>query len=401
MISTTQATELILAHSSDWGTVSLPFEQCLGRILAEPILADRDFPPFDRVTMDGIGIAFKAYEGGQRRFPIRGIQPAGAAALQLPSADACLEVMTGAVMPSGVDSIIRYEDLLIENHQAAVQIEQVQRGQNVHPKGSDRKQGDTIVPAGSRIGASEIGLAATVGNSTLQVRRLPRVAVIATGDELVDVHALPAPYQIRSSNGHQIAAQLQAWGLSTDKRFVGDSLAATVQCLRDSLEQSDALILSGGVSKGKFDYVPEALAQVGVKQVFHQVAQRPGKPFWFGVSPAGKPVFALPGNPVSAYMCTVRYVQPWLRKSLGEAPMTPVYAALSAPFSFQPALTYFLQVHTHFDPANGCLMADPISGKGSGDLANLGQTNGFLELPADQSNFEKGAVYPVWLFGGA
>lgn len=400
MINTTQATELILSHPCDLGTEYLPFEQSLSRILAEPILADRDFPPFDRVTMDGICIAFSAYEAGLRRFPIQGIQIAGKVPLRMASEEHCHEVMTGAAMPGRADTVIRYEDVVIEGSYATIQVESVQRGQNIHYKGSDGKQGEVIVPVGRKIRASEISLAATVGKTKLKVYRVPKVALIATGDELVDVNAYPGAYQIRASNIYQIAAQLQLWGISTDKYFVRDNLEATVQCLRDSLEQNDVLILSGGVSKGKFDFVPEALEQIGVKKVFHQVAQRPGKPFWFGISPEGKPVFALPGNPVSTYMCTLRYVQPWLLKSLGLMPMTPVYAALNAPFSFEPALTYFLQVHTYWDSATGCLLADPISGKGSGDLANLGKTNGFMELPVDQSAFEKGAVYPVWLFEG-
>ncbi|MEL7021665.1 MAG: molybdopterin-binding protein, partial [Bacteroidota bacterium] len=162
------------------------------------------------------------------------------------------------------------------------------------------------------------------------------------------------------------------------------------------LARYDFLVLSGGVSKGKFDYVPQVLEELGVTQLFHRVQQKPGKPFWFGYSPSTV-VFALPGNPVSTFMCVYRYVQPWLRASLGLAPLQPTYAVLEETFHFKPNLTHFLQVRLRYAP-NGICYARPLKGKGSGDLTNLNEVDGFLELSAESDTFEAGTAHPVWQF---
>ncbi len=176
--------------------------------------------------------------------------------------------------------------------------------------------------------------------------------------------------------------------LYDQKDFVIDSL-------RVIAEDHDVLIISGGVSKGKFDFIPEALDSIGVKKLFHQVSQRPGKPFWFGTSKKGKVVFALPGNPVSTYMCFYRYVLPWLWKSL-QVIYEQQYAVLAQDFRFNPVLTYFLQVTVKNE--EGRMMAYPDAGGGSGDFANLKRVTGFLELPIDKVNFEAGEVFPYYPF---
>jgi molybdopterin molybdotransferase len=160
--------------------------------------------------------------------------------------------------------------------------------------------------------------------------------------------------------------------------------------LKEILDNHDVVILSGGVSKGKFDFIPDVMEDLGIKKLFHQVSQRPGKPFWFGTGNR-KVVFALPGNPVSTYMCFYRYVKPWLLKSLGVTERLP-QAILSADFAFKPALTYFLQVRIAYE--SGKLMAHPDAGGGSGDFANLKNIDGFLELPLGGSSFKAGEVFP-------
>lgn len=399
MIDIQQATELILASARSFGTEKVPLQECLGRILAQDMAADRDFPPFHRVTMDGIAIFGEAYESGQRIFPVQGTQAAGAPPLSLNDKAGALEVMTGAMLPAGADTVIRYEDIKIEHGQATiVEGAAVKTGQNVHLQGTDRRQSDIIVKAGAPLSPAELGVAATVGLSDLYVQRMPRAVIVSTGDELVPVSTVPAPYQIRTSNAYTIQAALRRWGVAAELLHISDELEATRAELRRCLQAYDFILLSGGVSKGKFDYVPAALADLGVKKHLHKVKQRPGKPFWFGELPGQCTVFALPGNPVSSFMCTQRYVGPWLRKCLGQPPFPGAFAMLDSDFHFRPDLTYFLQVRLYSDAESGRLMAAPVEGKGSGDLANLADADAFLELPRGQDVFPKGGVYPVYSY---
>ena len=396
MISVEEATRLILAHSAQWGTTQVSLSDALGHTLAEPILADRDFPPFTRVSMDGIAIDFDAFARGQRLFPIQGTQAAGMPPLGLDTPAGCLEVMTGAILPEGTDTVIRYEDLDIQNGMARIGTEDIRKGQNAHLRGADRREGDKIVPAGIRIGPAELGVAATVGKASLRVKKKPRIAVIATGDELVPVTAQPEAYQIRTSNIYALQGLFQSWHFPADLLHISDTRAEIVEKLNLCLQNYDVLVLSGGVSAGKFDFVPDVLKELGVEQVFHKVQQRPGKPFWFGVAP-GKTVFALPGNPVSSFMCAIRYIQPWLHAQLGMPAVQPLYAELEEDFTFSPSLTFFLQVKLRVTPS-GQLSARPEAGRGSGDLANLTQADGFLELPKDQKEFKTGNSFPLWLY---
>ncbi len=395
MITVAQATDIILAHPGRLGMEEVPIASALGRVLREPLCADRDFPPFPRVTMDGIAIAYQAFASGQREFPLEGIQAAGAPQLTLQDPAHALEVMTGAMLPAGTDTVVRYEDLRIAEGRAHIQTDHITASQNVHPRAFDRHAGEEIIPAGRILSGAEIGVAATVGKSSLLVYVLPRVAILTTGDELVEVDATPLPHQIRVSNAYSIQSLLTPWGIQARRIHLPDNLEATVEALGRALAQHDALLLSGGVSEGKYDYVPRALAALGVEQLFHKVAQRPGKPFWFGQAAGGQAVFALPGNPVSAYVGALRYFLPWLRHSLGLSALPQSWAALSEPFEFKPNLTYFLQVRLEC-LETGQWLAHPVAGKGSGDLANLADADGFVELPQGRDRFEAGETFRVW-----
>lgn len=397
VIKIAEATEIVLSHQLDLTKKQVPLEESIGCLLCEDLKADRDFPPFDRVTMDGIAIRYADFEKGQRQFKIAGLQAAGMPPLTMKDANQCIEIMTGAVLANGTDTIIRYEDLKIENAYAHIQVDQIKDGQNVHRKGTDRKNGDLIVQAGCLISPAEIGVAATIGKTQLSVLQLPRIIIISTGDELVEVAERPLPHQIRRSNVFSIQTAIDQYGTRSDTLHIDDDKEKIEETLKNCLEEYDVIIMSGAVSKGKFDYVPEVLSHLGVEQFFHKVAQRPGKPFWFGKSPSGTMVFALPGNPVSSFMCTHRYVIPWLRASLDLDAMNYKYAKLTSDFSFKPSLQYFLQVKISYHQ-NGEIWAEPIVGKGSGDLANLVDADGFLELPANKNNFNKGEVYPLLMY---
>ena len=397
MITVEQATELIFKTVKDFGIEEVPLAQATSRVLRENFYADRDFPPYDRVTMDGIAIHFDAFQNGTRTFQIEGIAPAGTALMTLQNQENCLEVMTGSILPDNTDTVIRYEDLQIENGTATIQLDELTCGKNVHKKGNDRLQNDLIVSEGKIISPAEVGVAATVGKTHLKVSRLPKVAIISTGDELVEVNETPLPHQIRKSNVHTIKAALARFGIVADLFHLLDDREEILESLKSVLEVYDSLILSGGVSKGKFDYLPEALETLSVTKHFHKVKQRPGKPFWFGQTVDGTAVFALPGNPVSSFMCTQTYFVPWLKACLQIPFRNTPNAVLQRDFSFKPDLVYFLQVKIDYD-SEGRILATPLEGHGSGDLANLVDADAFLRLPRSKDLFEKGEIFPVYFY---
>jgi molybdopterin molybdotransferase len=190
---------------------------------------------------------------------------------------------------------------------------------------------------------------------------------------------------------------LAKWGVEAEWIHLIDNEALIIKELKKCLSAFDVLLVSGGVSEGKLDYVPQALATLGVQKLFHKVQQRPGKPFWFGKVLGGATVFALPGNPVSAFLCALRYVEPWLRKSLGLAATEEKFAILTEEVIFEANLTYFLQVQLKMDE-QGRTLAKPIAGGGSGDLANLVEADGFLELPIGKKVYKSGDVFPFWKY---
>lgn len=394
MVPVSQATDIILKNLYPPVNYDVPIEKCIGCVLGEPVYADRDFPPFDRVSMDGIAIAFATYENGQRSFLIEGIQPAGEAQQSLSNTKNCYEVMTGAMLPKGVDTVIRYEDVKIENGSATISVDEVTLGQNIHRKGIDVAKDGQILSESCLLSAAEVAVLASVGKSRVVCKKFPSIAIISTGDELVAVDKIPEAHQIRSSNSLAIQASLRAINIPASTFHIQDDQKIIEHELTKLFADFDVLIISGGVSKGKFDFVPDALTNLGIEKRFHGVKQRPGKPFWFGVG-KGKTVFALPGNPVSTYMCFYRYIKPWLLKSLGVA-QNPLTAHLASDFSFSPPLTHFLQVQTTIQ--DGKLIAVPDVGKGSGDFANLSKVTGFLELSENRSDFSAGEVFPYFPF---
>ena len=262
---------------------------------------------------------------------------------------------------------------------------------NVHFKGIDIEKGAVIVPKGKKLSSAEINIAAAVGKPVLKVRQLPSAIIFSTGDELVPVNETPKLHQIRRSNVYGIQATLKEWGINADLQHLADDKTEMHQSISILIEKYDLLIFTGGVSKGKFDYLPEVLESLQIKKHFHKIQQRPGKPFWFGTNAAGKKIFALPGNPVSSFVCTYIYIGFWLQKSLA-LPIKKTYVELKNDVHFKPDLYYFLEAKIE-NRSDGKLIADPVKGNGSGDFANLVNADGFLVLPQDKDHFKKGEVY--------
>ncbi|MCB0700212.1 MAG: molybdopterin molybdotransferase MoeA [Chitinophagaceae bacterium] len=397
MIEVKAAEHIVLSNALIMAVEEIPLQESVGRVLGDDVVADRDLPPYDRVTMDGIAINYESIEAGIKSFKIKGTQGAGDAHIEIESKEECVEIMTGASLPTTTDTIIRYEDLDVANGIATLTTDNIKRGQNIHYKGSDRKQHQVLAIANQTITSALINTLASVGMYKVPVRRLPKVVVISTGDELVGIEETPAPNEVRRSNVYAIASVLlQEYRLQADLLHVADDKVSIRTALSDCLNKYDTIILSGGVSMGKYDYLPEVLEELQVEKLFHKVSQRPGKPFWFGVDPLQKPVFAFPGNPVSTFMCMYRYFVPWMNKTL-QLHAVPAYAVLNEDYSFKPELQYFLQVKIKSSD-NGQLVATPHEGNGSGDFVNLLETDAFMELPAEETNFKKGEVYRIWPF---
>jgi len=411
MVMVEEAERVILGHTKSYGVEPVSIDDSLGRVLAEDIVADRDLPPFDRVTMDGIAIRIAAFRQGIRHFRVRATQAAGEPGIGIEADEECIEIMTGAVLPSSTDTVVPYEEVDMAGGYATVTTEHILAHQNIHPQGADKKRHDLLVAAGALITPAVITVAAAVGKASLSVRKNPRIIIISTGDELVDVADVPETFQIRRSNHFALGAALAQYGAAADTWHLPDAPDIIQAKLQQCIQDYDVILLSGGVSMGKFDFVPAALEKLQVKKLFHKVRQRPGKPFWFGeytngaagaVGPVGEPgtpgtlVFAFPGNPVATFMCFYRYFIPWLKASLGLA-SAPPHAILNADFTFRPPLQCFLQVKLDID-SRGQLLAIPIEGHGSGDFANLLATDAFLELPVGREEFKKGEVFPAWVF---
>lgn len=397
MITVEEAERIINAQVADYGAEIIPFELALGRVLAENIKADRDLPPFNRVTMDGIAINFNAIEHGISTFRVKNIQAAGDSPAEIQEYNECIEIMTGAMLPPSADTIIRYEDLELRAGLATIVTNDIKRGQNIHYKGKDKKQGDLIANIGDLITPSLISLVASVGETELRVKKMPRVVILSSGNELVEVSETPSPYQVRRSNSYTLKAVLKQNNLDAEVSHIPDDPEIIKNKLKHCIENYDVIILSGGISMGKFDYIPDALEELNVQKLFHKVQQRPGKPFWFGKHDNSVLVFAFPGNPVASFMCMYRYFLPWLHLSFGLKPEPPVYAVLNNRLSFHYPLKYFLQVKLSYN--QHCqLMATPVEGNGSGDFANLADTDAFMELPLHKNEFKKGEVFRIWSF---
>ncbi len=394
MVSVSEASAIIQSHLFVPGVEITSLLKACGKVLGECIVADRDLPPFDRVAMDGIAIQYAQFAKGNLSFSIKGVAAAGQPQHQLHNTAHCYEVMTGAPLPINTDTVVRYEDLTIAQQEVKIIVNNLTPGQNVHSRGADARKNDALLMPGKIISPAEVTIIASVGKSTVKVKTLPHAAIISTGDELVDIEDQPKAHQIRRSNSYALYAALQAMGCSATLYHLPDRKEEIKKKLSDIIAQHDLLILSGGVSQGKFDFIPAVLDEVGVVRHFHKVKQKPGKPFWFGTL-ATKTVFALPGNPVSTYICFYKYIRPWLRKSLGEE-YTENFAVLAHDFEFLPDLTYFLEVQVVNH--QGKLLAYPQVGRGSGDFANLKNTNGFLELPDGRNYFKAGDCFPFHRF---
>lgn len=380
MVSFHEARVLLVENVVRLATVRCRIEQAAGRVLREEVTADRAFPAFDRVMMDGHALRAADWEAGMRKFRVTGTAAAGAPQGELSAeAGTCVEVMTGAPCPVGADVIIPLEEVVECGVDEVVfaDVAAPVAGRFIHRAGSDSVAGEVLMKAGCRLGSREIGVAASCGYGWLEVAEMPKIAVVATGDELVAVDEDPAPHQIRQSNAHSLAAALENAGCPPRLvRVLGDELDAARPVMEVLLADHDWIILTGAVSKGGRDFVPALLDECGCRKLFHGVFQRPGKPAGCWIGPSGQVIVALPGNPVSALTGLHTLVIPALAAASGlNTPSIRRVVMADASGQFEK-FTRHLPVRLRDDGRAEAAMTG-----NSGDFIGLLRSDGFVTLP--------------------
>jgi molybdopterin molybdotransferase len=361
MISPLEAIELLKNITIPFRTEKMPLAKTLGMNIAEKIVADRDFPPFDRVMMDGIAVK----DITAPTWKIEGILFAGEPVKAIKKIDGALEIMTGATAPRGTEAIIKIEDLSIEKKIATyIGKTPLEKGQNIHLQGADAPAGSVLVKKRTKIGPVEIAIAATVGKAHIEVESKPHVHIFSTGDEIVGLHETPADHQIRSSNVMMLKSVLLSKGFKANSSHLADSAEKIKSSIDKALDSNDIILLSGGVSAGKKDLIPGVLAEAGFETVFHKISQKPGRPLLVATRPDGKVVFAFPGNPISTLTCFWVYFLPWVS---GE---WPEYQVKEIKFLPKPSA----ELDQWIPVENGEVLAH----NGSGDLINWSRADGLV-----------------------
>lgn len=368
-----------------------------GRVLRQPLLADRDQPPFARSTRDGFAGRAAEWAGSLQ---VAGLLRAGEVWGKPIAAGHCVEIMTGAPLPAGLDCVVMIEH--VERDGNMVQLAEgrtIAAGDNVVPQGAEAQQSTVLLPASTPLNAHGIAVAAACGYARIEVYKRPRVAILSTGDELVDVADTPLPHQIRNSNTYTLAAQVEALGgEALLLPPVADEAQALETVILEASQSCDLLLLSGGVSMGKYDLVEPALAALG--GVFHFTGARiqPGKPVVFGeLRGTGLPFFGLPGNPVSTIVCFAVFVAPLLAALCGQGEYTPPFAQarLRHEYRGKAGLTRFLPALLTHDIALPSV--EVIAWQGSGDLAGTARANCFMVVPEEAAGLAAGTTVTVLL----
>jgi molybdopterin molybdotransferase len=396
MLSFDEARNLVITHGKlnrrVPQTLTLPLRDSLGYVLAQEIRTDREYPPFDRSTRDGYAVrASEAVQGAT--LPRVGEIKAGDSVTEpLPPAT-CMQIMTGAAVPQGADSVVMIEFTRRESNRITFD-RPTQRSQNIVPRGSEARAGQVALPAGLRLGYAELAVAAQVGAGSLQCYKKPSVAILSTGDEVVAVTDTPGPFHIRNSNSVSLAAQVQLAGGTPAP--LGNALDR-VDDLSLKIEQGlqhDVMVLSGGVSMGKYDLVESVLKGLGAEFYFDAVAIRPGKPAVFGRC-HDTLVFGLPGNPVSTMVTFQLFVIPAIDILGGREPRPLPFleATLREPLKERNGLTHFLPARVEWTGTSPHVAALPW--QGSGDVAALTHANCFLMVPADRPDIAAGEKVSV------
>jgi len=391
MLTVVEALDAITSVVAPGPVQSVPLAEALGQVLAAPVDSDSDSPPFDKSLMDGFAVRAEDVATGTARLVVVEEVTAGEVAERSLEPGQAIQIMTGAPIPDGADAVVRIEDTEVEiqEQQTLVRIDTkpVTTGQDMIQRGTSMRCGDAVMPAGRRLRPQELGLLAELGQHTLSVHRQVTVGVLATGDELVTIDRQPGAGQIRNSNESMLAAQVRASGaVARELGIARDNPEDLAAKIREGLG-CNILLLSGGVSAGRLDLVPEQLEAAGVTEVFHKVNVKPGKPVWFGTS-QDTIVFGLPGNPVSSMVCFELFVRTALRRLAGLDPATPcpTAARLACDFEFRGDRPTYFPGRLENQP-DGPLVT-PVNWHGSSDLRSTADANSMIHFPAGNQDYQ-------------
>lgn len=420
LLSVDEALQRVLAHAAPLPPRSLPLAEVLGCVLAENVLSDIDSPPHDKSVVDGYAVRSADVAAGQAELAVVDELTAGMVPRRAIGPDQAVRIMTGAPIPEGADAVIMVEKTVgggKEGSRVSIRSGPIRPGQNIMRRATSLARGQQVLAAGHRLRAIECGLLAEVGRNSVQVIPRPRVAVLATGNELVPHTAIPGPGQIRNSNGPLLEALVRQAGAEPGSTALApDEQPALAEAIRRGLTH-DVLLISGGVSAGVLDLVPVTLDKLGVHEVFHKVNIKPGKPLWFGVwrppeSATRVLVFGLPGNPVSTLVSFLLFVRPALARLAGhtDCGLPQWRGCLTEPFQQHGNRPTYWPVALGGLAASGSganaeaepgLAVTPLSWKGSGDLATLAQAQGLAIFPAGECEFPAGSLVQVLAFSPA
>jgi len=398
VIPVERALEIVLASTPRLPTENVDFRRSLGRVLAEDVIADSDLPPFPRSAVDGFALRAADVKRTPARLRVLGVVAAGTSPAFAIGPGEAAHVMTGAPVPDGADAVSMVEQTRELAPDRVEILQSVEAGQNVAPRAHEVAKGETVLLSGTRIDPAALAVLATVGKTEARVARVPRVAIVATGNELVPPWETPGPGRIRNSNGFSLAAQCVLAGAEADYLGVaGDDLDSIRKLAEDGLTR-DVLLFSGGVSMGLFDLVEEVLQKLNVRILVDAVALKPGKPLVFGTAPEGKLVFGLPGNPVSTMVTFELFVRPALARLQGadEPSRSTLSAVLTGSLSSKGPRRAYLPGWVSPN-AVGALEARPLPTRGSADVVAFAKANALLILPEDVDRLDAGASVRVQL----
>jgi molybdopterin molybdotransferase len=396
MLSVAEAQAIVQQHARPLAPADVPLSPAmLGLVLDEDVASDLDMPPYDKSLMDGYAFRTADLPDGRGTLQVIEEVTAGQTPRKPLGHGEATRIMTGAPVPEGADAVVMVERTrMIDGEQVHIEDKPPRPGQNILPRAQEMRTGETVLKAGAVLRPQEFGLLATVGRTSVRVIPQPRVAVLSTGDEVVEPSRTPGPGQIRDGNSTMLLAQAaRAGAVPRSLGIARDRVESLRPRMVEGL-QADVLVLCGGVSAGKLDLVPGVLQELGVQAHFHKVAMKPGKPVFFGTH-ANTLVFGLPGNPVSSHVCFELFVRPALRRLQGHADPGPrmVQAVLTEDFayrtdrpSYHPA---WLETH------EGRWQVRPVPWFGSPDLRGVSQANAFVVFPAGDHRHQSGQCFPV------
>ena len=396
MLSFEEAREKVIATVRDLrgplATETVELSRTCGRVLAETIAADRDYPPFDRSIRDGFAMrADDAVAGATLR--CIGEIKAGSGFDGTVGPGECVQIMTGAAVPAGADAVVMIEHVSIDGQRVMLS-RPAARGQSIVARGKEARAGQQLLAPGTRLGYAEMALAGQVGKHRIEVFRRPRASILSTGDEVVEVSATPGPLQVR--NGNSVALETLSRLAGAESESLGNAPDEKKE-LRRRIErglEANLLIISGGVSMGKYDLVEMVLGELGTKFIYDSVAIRPGRPAVFGVC-QGKPVFGLPGNPVSTMVTFELFVAPAIDALSGAEPRPlPIFRArLAHAVQERSELTHFLPARVQM--VRGEPEVSALPWQGSGDVVTMAESNAFLIVRPEKLNWEAGEMAAV------